>query len=107
MSTNAAVKAFRILALALVALVAGTALPGATPPAAAATYQATDCYHSLWGDPDDSGQLDAASYGARYDCSTSTWSFVVSTYESWAQSALAGLTIFIDSGPATAPSLVT
>jgi subtilisin family serine protease len=96
MPTNGAVKAFRILALAVVALVAGTTLPAAAPAASAATYQATDCYHSLWSDPDDSGQLDAASYGARYDCSTNTWSFVVSTYESWPQSQLGEFTIFID-----------
>src|SRR5207248_11232918 len=56
------------------------------------TYQGTNppnpCYYSIWYDPQDAPELDAASYAALYDCPSGTWTFPVSTRDSWASSEL-------------------
>ena len=60
------------------------------------TYS-TDCYHSVWADPQDANELDARAYGAGYDCSTGAWTFAADTRDTWPDSELAVYEIFIDS----------
>jgi subtilisin family serine protease len=65
------------------------------------TFEGTNppnpCYYSLWSDPaNDAPELDAVSYGAAYDCPTGTWTFPVSTRDSWASSELDFVDIEID-----------
>jgi hypothetical protein len=93
------VNPFRILCL--VALVATSMILRTTPPAEAA-YQGADCYHSIWGDPDDRIELDVAAYGASYDCLTGTWTFPVSTYDSWSDSQFRSFMIAIDTDSSAA-----
>jgi subtilisin family serine protease len=55
-------------------------------------YESTNapnpCYYSVWFDPQDAPELDAASYAALYDCPSGSWSFPVSTRDNWASSEL-------------------
>ncbi|MBV8304652.1 MAG: hypothetical protein JOZ04_10615, partial [Acidimicrobiia bacterium] len=68
------------------------AAPQSTPSSAKRGYEGTNppnpCYYSIWDESDtDAPRLDAVSYGALYDCPSSTWTFVVNTQNSWASSA--------------------
>jgi subtilisin family serine protease len=57
----------------------------------------SSCYYSDWGDPQgDAAQLDAAAYGALYDCPSGQWTFPVITYDTWQSSQLDTVEVGID-----------
>jgi hypothetical protein len=95
-----------VKALMLAACLGLPGIPAASAegPSPRANADLKDCYHSFWVDSEgEVGHLDIASYGTVYDCSTGTWSFTMSTFETWPSFVLAraAIGIDVDGNPAT------